>query len=99
MLNGLKKKFPLAYQRFHIDLILDDQISALTNLSEVILQTENLPQTSEEVGETKASIFLTECLEHIKKHRIFSHALKLFEGSVHYQVINHINHLAMQQIN
>lgn len=76
LLNEIRKKTPFEYQCFYIDKILEDWISALNNLAQVVINNENEEEKFEE------------CLMHIDTYQLHSYALKIFLGTKWSKVIN-----------
>lgn len=62
MLNEIHSKSPVAYQRYHVDLLLEDWNSALQNIAELVDNEDKF----------------NECLTHIQKHKLFSSAYLIF---------------------
>lgn len=70
MLNDIQIKSPKFYQRYHVDLLLEEWHSALNNIAELADDEQ----------------MFKECLSHIKKHKLFSLALVKFCNKPQYQV-------------
>lgn len=78
VLNALRKRSPLAYQRFHIDLLLEDWRSALAHIAEVVIAEE------EDGGDSEK---LEECLAFLQQHpTLYPKALERFNATRHYKV-------------
>lgn len=75
LLNGLRKKSPFEYQCFHIDLILEDWVSALENLAKFVINNE-----------IEGAEKFDECLKHIEVHQLHSYAFKIFSNTKWFKV-------------
>lgn len=75
LLNGIQKKSPFEYQCFHIDLILEDWISALENLAKLVINNE-----------IEGADKFDKCLKHIETYQLHSYSLKIFLNTKWFKV-------------
>ncbi|KAL3090813.1 hypothetical protein niasHS_007188 [Heterodera schachtii] len=96
ILNGLKQKAPSTYQKFHIDMHLEDWNSALGHIATLSqLQQKDVIDTNDEdksevtEGEAVQNTpnYLEECLKLVQQQKLYSSALKLFCGRPNYKDI------------
>ena len=80
-------KSPLAYQRFHINLILEDWAAALFHIADIICRSDEVQNSGvDESVESTADSFIKQCFEHIEKHKLYSQALDIFSEKPLYKV-------------
>jgi hypothetical protein len=92
ILNELKQKKPALYQRYHIDLLLGDWESALSQLADLLDSSDaKEPMKTEEwLGESPASI-LEQCQQLIGHHKLHSKALLYFPIGRHASHISKVD--------
>uniref|UniRef100_A0A0N4ZY50 Elongator complex protein 1 n=1 Tax=Parastrongyloides trichosuri TaxID=131310 RepID=A0A0N4ZY50_PARTI len=79
LLNDLRSKQPLSYQRFCADMYLDNYVSALNNIALTLTEDEKNYESHME-----------ECINLIKLKNMYSNSLVVFKNSPHYGKICHV---------
>uniref|UniRef100_A0A0K0ERU5 Elongator complex protein 1 n=1 Tax=Strongyloides stercoralis TaxID=6248 RepID=A0A0K0ERU5_STRER len=73
LLNDFRSKEPLSYQRYCVDMYLDNYKSALNNIAITLSEDDN-----------NFNLHMDECINLIKLQNLYSYSLSIFQGTPHY---------------
>ncbi|CEF64739.1 Elongator complex protein 1 [Strongyloides ratti] len=76
LLNDFRSKEPLSYQRYCVDMYLDNYKSALNNIAITLSEDEN-----------NFNFHMDECINLIKLQNLYSYSLTVFQSTPHYTEI------------
>uniref|UniRef100_A0A0K0F071 Elongator complex protein 1 n=1 Tax=Strongyloides venezuelensis TaxID=75913 RepID=A0A0K0F071_STRVS len=79
LLNGFRSKEPLSYQRYCVDMYLDNYRSALNNLALTLSEDEK-----------NLDLHMDECINLIRLQNLYSYSLSVFQGTPYYPNICNI---------